>query len=405
MQKARSSVQWIREERLPTLAELAWLASPEGEAVCRAMMDAGGSVTPALLKRWREQVEPDHVAAAAQQAQLRLAARRKFNRADAMLFDRVGLEQSSDEMTATWKARRFAGCDRVADLCCGVGGDAIALATAARHVVAADWSELKLALARHNLGVYERTNVATHCGDVTLAEIEADAVHIDPDRRALGGKRHDPSAGSPNLADVARLVERYRHAAIKFSPGADFTLLPFHAEIELISRDGECRQAVAWTGRLARARRSATVLPENETIAAMTDDELKWPAAEAPQPGRWLHEPDGAVVRANLVGVLARRHSLAPIDPQVAWLTGDRTATTAMLRAFEIVDVADWSLSKARMWLARHNVGSLDIKTRGFAGSPEEILRRLKLTGRTPHVLFLTRLGDRPAAILTRRRA
>ena len=70
---------------------------------------------------------------------------------------------------------------------------------------------------------------------------------------------------------------------------------------------------------------------------------------------------------------------------------------------FQVIDVMPWSEKKARKWLASHDVGHMDIKTRGFAGSPEEIQRKLRLKGSKHMVLFLTRTDDAPLAILTER--
>ena len=50
-----------------------------------------------------------------------------------MYFVRAALEQASPEVVAKHRARRFAdlGCQQIADLGCGIGGDAIALAAQA----------------------------------------------------------------------------------------------------------------------------------------------------------------------------------------------------------------------------------------------------------------------------------
>src|SRR5262249_26720226 len=50
----------------------------------------------------------------------------KFSRAAEMWFDRKGLEQATAEAVARHKAKRFSG--RAFDLCCGIGGDTLALA-------------------------------------------------------------------------------------------------------------------------------------------------------------------------------------------------------------------------------------------------------------------------------------
>jgi hypothetical protein len=57
---------------------------------------------------------------------LRRRAACKFSRADVMWFDRTGFEQATAEAVARHKADRFSGA--IVDLCCGIGGDTLALA-------------------------------------------------------------------------------------------------------------------------------------------------------------------------------------------------------------------------------------------------------------------------------------
>lgn len=391
---------WIREDRVPTLEEVAWLTSPEGRSVT-AEMQENPADTPAAIARWRARLMPEQVAAAWQQVVLRRAARSKFARAAEMLFDRVALEQASDEVVAAHKARRLAALPRVADLCCGIGGDALAMARECQ-VVALDWSAVRLEMTRHNAAVYGGT-VETVRGDASFDRPEADAAHVDPDRRAEGARRHDLASGSPSLEELARIVAHYGQAAIKISPGADVSSLPFDAEVELISHRGECRQAVLWTGGLQQTYRRATVLPEGASLSAARGDDLSWPEARAPRAGDVLLEPDASVIRADLVGVLARRLGAAPVDPQIAWLVSDEEKTEGLATAFRVVDVSEWSLARARPWLASHDIGRLEIKTRGFAARPEEIQRRLRLRGARAGVLLLTRIGAEAVAILAER--
>ncbi|MDQ1702094.1 MAG: hypothetical protein QOF57_1346, partial [Frankiaceae bacterium] len=104
--------------------------------------------------RLRASYEPSLVAAAFAQAELRRRGRAKFSRADRMLFTRDGLEQASTEVVARHRAQRLAGLGRLADLCCGIGGDLVALA-AGREVVAVDRDVTHLRLAEHNTQVYD----------------------------------------------------------------------------------------------------------------------------------------------------------------------------------------------------------------------------------------------------------
>lgn len=401
MKRRSDGGKWVREERPVTPAELAWLKTPEAQTVCTAMMTDKPADTPAAVERWRQRIEPEQVAAAWNQVLLRRAGRAKFSRSHEMLFDRVGLEQASDEVVATHKAKRFSGRGRVADLCCGVGGDTLALAAEA-EVVALDWSQSKVLMAEHNAAVYGG-RVVGQVGDVLIQQPEADAIHIDPDRRSTGARRHDPVFASPDIEDLRLIVKHYQHAAIKLSPGVDFGLLPFDAEIELISHSGECKQAIVWTGGFKQAHRRATVLPAGESVFAGEGDLLAWPEPRGLQPGCFLYEPDAAVIRADLVGVVARKFDLGPVDRQIACLLGDRIVFSPLLTPFQVIDVMGFSGRKTRAWLARHDIGELEIKTRGFASRPEEVLRHLRPKGSRCGVLFLTRVAGRPTAILAER--
>ncbi|MEP0843374.1 MAG: class I SAM-dependent methyltransferase, partial [Phycisphaerae bacterium] len=207
----------------------------------------------------------------------------------------------------------------------------------------------------------------------------------------------------PGLVALERIVGQYRGVAVKLSPGADFDELPFECEVELISERGECRQAVAWTGGFREVHRRATVLPSGESLSARPGELLDWPDARPPEVGEWLYEPDPAVIRAGLVGVLARRLGLVPVDGHIAWLTGAGPIHNGLMHSFRVLDLRRWSARPVRAWLARHDVGPLEVKTRGFAAAPEAVLKRLRPAGQRPAVLFLTRLGERPTAILAER--
>ena len=318
-----------------------------------------------------------------------------------MLLDRVGLEQATDEIVAVYKAQRFAGVGHIVDLCCGIGGDSLALA-ARSTVTAVDWSPLRTAIAEHNARVYERS-IATLTADVTVCRPQAEAVHIDPDRRAEGPRRHAIEAGSPDLQTLQQIVGHYVHAAIKLSPGADFKTIGLDAEIEVISHHGQCKQAVAWTGRFHQARRRATALPTGESISADAADDLAWPIPGTVASDKWLYEPNPAVVRADLVGVLAHKFGLAPVDPLIAYLVGDQLVDTALMAPFRVLEIADFSTGSVRQLLSRHDVGTLEIKSRGFAVRPEELRKLLRPRGSRPATLFLTRLTDRARAILAER--
>ena len=170
------------------LATFRDLLRPRGqEALAEAVALAPTEATAlACLTRLRRRYPPALAAAALDQALLRAraAARGKFARAERMYFTREGLEQATGETIARYRARRYAPFGVVADLACGLGGDALALA-AEHPVLAVDRDPLRLALARENARAY---GVAARLQPVladlaTLPPPRADSLFCDPARR------------------------------------------------------------------------------------------------------------------------------------------------------------------------------------------------------------------------------
>lgn len=81
----------------------------------------------------------------------------------------------------------------------------------------------------------------------------------------------------------------------------------------------------------ARVARRASLLDSGEQLTDAADDDCGVGPA-----GRWIVDPDGAVVRAGLVRHYGARHGLWQLDPDIAYLTGD--AVPPGVRGFEVID-------------------------------------------------------------------
>ncbi len=396
------------------------LVTAEGGRGLAAAASCRQPVEPAALDRLRRTFPADLVRAALALAGLRVRARERFSRADAMFFDGAdALEQASGEAVAAHKAARFAGEGVVVDLCCGVGGDAVMMAGRAGRVIGVDRSLVRLLCLRANAGVYgfER-QVSVVAADAEHWAGGGDACHIDPPRRDERGRRHLARAGWDEwIGRVRGLAGRYRHLGGKFSPAVDLAQLDWADEVELISENGTLKQAMTWCGRLARSRRSATVIRSAggqaraaETLAS--DEPVGTPrAAGTLAAGTILHEPDAAVVRAGLLGNLAERLGAGLVDPHLPLLAGARNEgrgdETLLARRYEVLEVAGWSIKRVKALVRQRGWRVAEVKTRAFAAQPEEILsglRSVKTEADAPAVvLWAVRLGDRPMCILTRR--
>ncbi|MFD7919014.1 methyltransferase domain-containing protein [Streptomyces sp. NPDC059740] len=376
------------------------LLGEEGQALLERLRDHDPADDLAVATRLRRTHPPALVSAALGQAGLRRRAAAKFG-ADAgrMYFTPHGVEQSTRRTVATHRARRLAGLGvtSVADLCCGVGGDALALARAGVRVLAVDRDPLTCAVVRANaaaLGLADLVEVRE--ADVTQVDVSGwDAVFVDPARRGGSGRRiFDPEAYSPPLSWAVEAAGRARYAALKIAPGVPHEALPPGAEAEWISDGGDVKEAVLWFGTEPGVRR-ATLLPGGDSLvgAGLPDPE--------PGPvGRFLYEPDGAVIRAHLVADVAAQVQGRLLDPTIAYVTADELRPTRYATAYEITDVLPFHVKRLRALLRERGVGVAVIKKRGSAVEPEELRRRLKLSGPHTCTVFLTRVAGAPTMLL-----
>jgi SAM-dependent methyltransferase len=367
----------------------------------------------ALSESLRARYPAELVAAALTQQALRTAARTKFGKAGLMLFTRAGLEQASSELTARHAAERFSGSRLIADLCCGIGGNLIALAASGdnrRCVIGVDADRISLEFARHNVAVCAPgAHAAFVCADVTLLPLRGvDAAFIDPARR--DSRRRLPAGQSrPALQWCLGLTDTIPEVGIKAAPGLPRDRVPAGWETEFVAVGRELKEALLWSPALAGGTSSrATVLPEGDTLTVSAAARGSGPggAADAPEqaplaaPGAYLLDPNPAVTRAGLVADLAALTGSWQIDPMIAFLSSDEPVRTPFARTLRVLESAPWHEKRFARRLRELGIGSADIRRRGLAGDVAQIHRRLGLRGPGSATLVLTRVSDRPWGLI-----
>ncbi|WP_349263531.1 class I SAM-dependent methyltransferase [Actinocrinis sp.] len=363
-----------------------------------------GSAALALATKLRARYPAPLVSAALTQARLRARAAAKFGaEAESLYFTPAGLEQSTRRSVAELRARRYAaaGAHRVADLCCGIGGDALAFARAGIGVLAVDRDPLTCAVARANARVTGLAElIEVRCADVTELfpeDEDCDAVFLDPARRTDLGRVFNPAAYSPPWEFALSLARRVAAAGFKVAPGLPHELIPAGAEAEWVSDHGEVKEAGIYFGPLASASRRATLLPGPHVLEARG-----LPDPEPTPVRRYLYEPDGAVIRAHLLGELAAELGAATIDPTIAYLTSDHLAETPYATAYEITDILPFSVKRLRVFIAQHRIGRLTVKKRGADIDPAVLYKQLRPAGPESAVLFVTRVLGAHTALVAR---
>lgn len=351
---------------------------------------------------------PDLVSAVVGQARLRDRAAAKFGPfADRMLFTRAGLEQATRLSIAARHAGRFraAGIASTADLGCGIGGDALGMAGLGIRVHAVDADEVTAAIAAYNLAPFGESATVAHgrAEDADLRDI--DAVWLDPARRTPGHgqtRRVSSEQWSPSLDWVFRLLQGMP-GGVKLGPAFDRELIPADVEAQWISADGSTIELVLWAGRLARpgVRRAALVVRGDDAweLTAPADT----PDVQQRELGAFVHEPDGAVIRARLIGEVARSLEAGMLAPGIAYLTSDAPVTSPFVSSFRVREEVPAEPKKLARVLRERGIGTLEIKKRGVDVDPATLRTRLSLRGEESATLILTRVGNRRLALLADR--
>ncbi len=394
---------------VPTTDELddyRWLLGDEGRSwIAQIAADTQPLVVQTTRLRKRLSSRRTHLVL--EQVELRRRAGEKFfEAAERMFFTRVGLEQATDQIVARYKASRFPTGQPVADLCCGIGGDLLGLAERG-PAVGVDLDPITALIAEANAAM-----VATEVRrkDVAGVDLRAFAAwHMDPDRRPQGHRTTQVESYEPPLPVIQRMLAASNNAALKLAPTAEVPeAWALEAELEWISRDRQCRQLVAWFGDLASepGKRRATIVarqPDRPLVVRTLH------AVEGPQPpvastiGRYVFEPDAAVLAAKLVGPLAAEHQLATLSSSVAYLTGDTQIDDPALACFAVREVLPFDLKRLKQLVHSRGIGQLEIKKRGVHHEPEQVRRQLALRGEHAAVLLLAPLGQHVTAILAER--
>ncbi|MDQ6603848.1 MAG: SAM-dependent methyltransferase [Chloroflexota bacterium] len=358
--------------------------------------------TLALATELRRRHPAPLVAAAMTQVRLRERARTKFgDDAVRMYFTQAGLEQATSAPVAAHRASRYRAARRVADLCCGIGGDLRALASG-HDLLAVDRDPLTAAIATANMRALGLDNhVIVRCDDVTTTDLTGyDAAFLDPARRTAAQRVFNVADYQPSWSFIAALVDRIEDVGVKVAPGIPHNLVPPNAEAEWVSLDGEVKEAALWFGalRTANVTRRATLLPSGATLTATTTGP---PPIAAPRP--YLYEPDGAVIRAHLVAEVAALVNGALLDPTIAYITSDALTATPFARAYTIEDAMPFSLKRLRAYLRERGIGHVVIKKRGSPLTPEALMSDLRLSGDNHRILFLTKVAGKHTVLIGER--
>ena len=388
-----------------------WLTSP-GAAPALALaqsLDPALAKFPANADRLGRILPPSAPAGAAKAALelafLRRKAARKFDQADKLFFTAAGYEMASGTATARHRAHRLAKFGPVADLTAGIGGDAIELARLTT-VTAFERDEPSAIFAAANLAALGLAGEVRDADGFAADWAGFGAVFLDPTRRTDAGRSLSLGDGDPALSAIFGKRPAGLPLCVKAAPGVppeeiDALIASHGAEAEFVSHSGELKECVLWLTPDALPGTRATAIGHGGEVASLAG--MPGEIAPAGELGRFLLDPDPAVVRARLVGLLGETLDAWAFEPGVAFLTSREVpAPSPLFAAYEVEAELPPKSGAVRDYLTTRGVRRVTPLKRASSVDAEAFVNSLKLpqAGHPHRVLAFTRLRGSAAVLV-----
>ena len=336
-------------------------------------------------------------------------ARRAGKLPESWLMDSESVQQATPPVVAAWRAEvlKAAGVEAAVDVTCSIGTELHALANAGLRALGGDLDHQRLRMARFNVPEVPVARMdalrPAFVDDLTSGTLKSGmprsgVVVADPARRNSSGRIARLEDLQPPLPD---LMDCYDNLVVKCAPGIDYS--EFDGHVEVVSVDGGVKETCLYSPAILGRGRRAVVMGASSVKETVTSDEPETDRVGGA--GRYIVDPDGAIVRAGLVRQYAARHGLWQLDPHIAYLTGDELP--AGVRGFEVIEVVP--LKKARPALVTLGAKSVEILVRGVDVDPDELRKKWKLkkggaggssaeAANSAYSVVVTRIGEGGAA-------
>lgn len=329
---------------------------------------------------------------------------KKFKTNEFILCDRLAYEQSTAKDLSEWKIKKHIPKDaKIADLCCGMGGDSFNLKS--NQIEGIDLSPERLLMFKYNSKTFKLNSIAIK-NDVRTHISKADFFMLDPARRsAKGQSQWDIRNLSPNVLEIEKISKRYAMGMIKLGPGMDLKEINFSHSRSYLGTYKDCRELLVLTGELNKNNSVSAYDIETNFSLEYPIEELNQLKLDTSTIGKYLIEPNPAFIRSHLFPLLAKHHPLWMIDSQIAYLSSDKLPPKELpLTSYKLIDQSPIATKKVKTMLKKHDIGDLTIKKRGVNIEPASELKKLRakgnLKGKKNGVIIYSRLPQGAQAFL-----
>lgn len=317
-----------------------------------------------------------------------------FYQSDNILFPKqLSVEQSSSEITAKYKSMLFHG-DRFADLSGGFGVDFYFISQNFRSGLYIERDEELCKLAAHNFEVLKIPQYEIHqtkSEDYLDNMPEVDLIYIDPHRRSETGKK--TVLISDCEPDVALLAEKMLLKSpvvmIKLSPMLDIHQaikhLPQTTEVHIVAVDNECKEVLLILNRnnTLESDRNQHILiktsnlhkAKSEQIFDFTfDEEKQAEPAFTDEVGRYLYEPNAAIMKSGAFKLIATRFNLKKFHVNTHLYTGNNLIDDFPGRIMQVSAV--YENNKTDIKKIKEKFSKANVTTRNYPISVDDFRKK-----------------------------
>lgn len=321
----------------------------------------------------------------------------------------LSVEQCSSERTAHYKTTLLQG-DTLVDLTGGMGVDCYFLSANFRHTHYVEQQPLLAELAGKNFASLDADIVVHNCPAETFLEQSApvSAIFIDPARRDNSGRKMvSISDCTPDVAALQHtLLAKAPNVLIKLSPMLDIAVvlreLQHVKAIHVVAVDNECKELLV---ELERHYAAEPVLHAVNLTAAQTERFTFRPSEErhtlptmAAGVGRYLYEPNAALLKAGAFRTIAHRFGIDKLHTNSHLYTSDTLQNDFPGRRFEVEAVVPFK-SKLKPADLQHTDKAC-IAARNFPLSVADLRKVLKIGDGGDTFIFATTLRDNSKVLI-----
>ena len=316
--------------------------------------------------------------------------------------NKLSIEQTSSEKTASYKARIVSGKNLI-DMTGGFGVDDYYFAKKIKTVVHCEINPELSQIVNHNFEQLNVKNITCHSGDSidTLATLDTkwDWIYIDPSRRNdAKGKVFMLKDCSPNVPEYLDLFFNYsKSILIKTAPLLDIssglTELKNVKTIHIVAVNNEVKELLwelhkEYSGKINI--KTVNIAKENEEVFEfILDDETQIPSYNLPQ--KYLYEPNSTIMKSgafNEVGTFFKLNKLH----KHSHLYTNSTIITFPGRVFEIKTAIPYHKIEMKTFLEGKQA---NITIRNFPDTVENIRKKWKIKeGGNQYCFFTTDEND-----------